>query len=30
MIKSDNVKKANKIKIDTVIKNLEKRNMAGY
>lgn len=24
------VKKANKVKIDTVIKNLEKRNMAGY
>ena len=30
MIKIDNVKKANKAKINTVIKNLEKRNIAGY
>lgn len=30
MISIDNVKKANKIKIETVIKGLEKRNMAGY
>ncbi|MDO4176003.1 MAG: lactate utilization protein [Bacillota bacterium] len=30
MIKFDNVKIANKTKIETVIKNLEKRNIAGY
>lgn len=30
MIKIDNVKKANRAKINTVIKNLEKRNIAGY
>ena len=30
MIKIDNVKKANKAKIETVIKGLEKRNIAGY
>lgn len=29
-IKIDNVKKAGKIKIDTIIRNLEKRNMKGY
>lgn len=30
MIFIDNVKKANKIKIETVIKGLEKRNISGY
>lgn len=30
MIKFDNVKIANKTKIETVIRNLEKRNIAGY
>lgn len=30
MIKIDNVKKANKQKIETVIKNLEKRDITGY
>lgn len=30
MIMIDNVKKANKAKIETVIRNLERRNMAGY
>ncbi|MCQ2546581.1 MAG: lactate utilization protein [Clostridia bacterium] len=30
MIKIDNVKKANRAKIETVIKNLEKRNISGY
>lgn len=30
MIQIDNVKKANRCKIETVIKNLEKRNIAGY
>lgn len=30
MIKIDNVKKANRIKIETVIKNLEKRDITGY
>ena len=30
MIKDDNIKKGNKVKIDTVIKGLEKRGMKGY
>ena len=30
MIKIDNVKKANKVKIETIIKALEKRGMKGY
>ena len=30
MIKDDNIKKGNRVKIDTVIKGLEKRGMKGY
>ena len=30
MINSDNIKKANKVKIETVMKGLEKRGMKGY